>query len=319
MMRISSTVLALLLLLVAAPSYAVINTQAGTAGAQFLKFGAGARAGAMADSFSAIADDAHAAYYNPAGLSQLTGSQIAGAHTAYFQGVSYEVLDFAVPFARQEQFSRHAVAFGIYHLSVNDIERRTGDSTDPVGTFGASDGAYALSYAYGPSRRLSFGATGKYIVQNLDSYSGTAFALDLGTLYHLNPEGERPMTLAAVLRNAGTDTGYVSGAKDPLPVSLTLGLGLQAVPKRVKLNFEVTKYRDTDIFGALGGEYRHPFSDATTGALRFGYSSQRKDTPGLNGISLGGGVSFHRASFDVAWVPFGGLGDTFRYSLLVKF
>jgi hypothetical protein len=25
------------------------------------------------------------------------------------------------------------------------------------------------------------------------------------------------------------------------------------------------------------------------------------------------------AAFDFAWIPFGGLGDTFRYSLLVKF
>jgi hypothetical protein len=30
-------------------------------------------------------------------------------------------------------------------------------------------------------------------------------------------------------------------------------------------------------------------------------------------------VSFYRASFDFAWMPFGILGNTFRYSLLVKF
>lgn len=315
---IKTKLLAALFLMMARPARAV-NTEAGTSGAQFLKLGAGARAGAMADSFSAIADDAYAAYYNPGGLSQLKGAQLAGAHTAYFQGINYEALDFAYPFGRQEHYSRHTLAFGIYHLAVADIERRASDTTENIGTFGASDGAYAVSYAYGASRNLGLGVTGKYIVQNLDTYHAAAAALDAGVLYKLNPEARRPMSVAAVVRNLGTRTGFVSGQSDPLPVSGTLGMGYQAVPKRLALNLDLTKYRDTDLFAAFGGEYLHPFSPELSGALRFGYSSQRKDNAGLNGLAFGGGLAFHKAAFDFAWLPFGTLGDTFRYSLIVKF
>lgn len=307
------------LLAFSAPAWAV-SQQAGTAGAQFLKLGAGARAGGMADSFSALADDASAAYYNPAGLTQLKGVQLSGAHTALFQGISYEAVDFAVPFGREETHSRHALAVGIYYLSVGDIERRTSDSTDPVGTFGASDAAYALSYAHAFGRGLSLGLTGKYIAQSLDSYSARSFTADAGALYLVNPEGARPLTVAAVVKNMGGKSGgYVAGNGDQMPLGLTAAAAWRLVPKRFTLDLEATKYRDSDLFGSLGGEYTHPFNESISGALRFGYSSQRKDIDGLNGMAMGGGLNFHKASFDFAWQPFGVLGNTFRYSLLVRF
>jgi hypothetical protein len=307
-----------LLLLASAPARA-INGEAGTSGAQFLKLGAGARAGAMADSFAAVADDASAAYYNPAGLAQLPNTQLGGSHTSYFQGVNYEVLNFTHPIAKEEEYARHTLAFSVYQLSVSNIERRSNDTTDPTGTFGSSDGAYALSYAYGYSRRLSFGATGKYIAENLDSYHASGYAADLGVLYHMNPDASRPLTLAATVRNVGSRIGYVSSQTDPLPTSVTGSASYAVVPKLLRLNLDLTKYRDENTFAALGGELTHAFNEAASGAFRFGYTSERTANPGLNGISFGAGVSFRKAAFDFAWIPFGGLGDTFRYSLLVKF
>jgi hypothetical protein len=302
-----------------APAYGQ-STEAGTAGAQFLKLGAGARAGGMADSFAALADDSYAAYYNPAGLTQLKGTEFAGSHTSLFQGISYEVMDFAVPFGREEGYCRNAIAAGVYYLSVGDIELRTSDTTEPIGTFGASDGAYALSYAHAFDRRFSVGLTGKYIAQNIYSYNARSFAADAGALYQVNPDGSRPVSVAAVIKNMGSSSGgYVAGNSDPLPLGMTLAGAWRMFPKRFSLDLEATKYRDTDIFASLGGEYTYPFNDRISAALRFGYSSVRKDIDGLNGVALGGGISFYKASFDFAWQPFGVLGDTFHYSLIVRF
>jgi len=315
---VSFLALTLTLCAPAGPALAV-SSQAGTSGAQFLKLGSGARAGGMADAFTAVADDANAAYYNPAGLSQIKEPQLAGAHTAYFQGVSYEVVNFAYPWAKQEQYSSHVLSLGIYQLSVSDIQRRTSDSTDAVGTFGSSDGAYALSYAYAFNRRLSAGGSAKYISESIDSYRSSAVAFDGGVLYHMNPDGARPVSLAAAVRNLGSRTGYITGNSDPLPLNVTLAGSMQIVPKAFTLDAEVSRYRDSNAFASIGAEYTHQVNEAIGSAFRAGYTTERSASQGFNGAALGAGLTFKKAAFDFAWQPFGTLGDTFRYSLIVKF
>ena len=312
--------LALALLLLAVPAAAVSNT-AGTSGAQFLKLGSGARAAAMGDAFTAIADDAFAAYYNPAGLARLARPQFGGAHSAMFEGVGYQSLSFVVPFGRDERIenegNKHALGLSVYYLGVGDIERRSGDSTNAVGTFSAGDSAYAASYSYAPTDRLSLGATGKYIHQTIDSYSGSAMAADLGVLYRLNPSSQRPVTVAGSVRNVGPGIGY-AGQKDPLPTTVVVA-GAVAVTKGITFDLDLGKTRDSSVYAALGGEGRRELTEGIIGAVRAGYNSSRRDIGGLAGLSAGGGLIFPKAAVDMAWIPFGTLGDAFRFSLLIKF
>ena len=311
MRTIAAPALLLAFALAGAPASAASN--AGTAGAQFLKLGAGARAGAMADACVAVEGDAFSVYHNPAALARLEQPQLGGAHAALFQGITYQALTFAYPSEK-----KRAVGLGIFYLGVGDIERRTGDSTSPAGTFNASDAAYVASYAHAFGDRLSLGVNGKYITQNIDSYSGNAFAADLGALYRLNPGSERPVLVGAALRNAGSAIGYVSSARDPLPTSGHFGASFRPV-KTFGFSVETGKYRDSDLYGAFGAEAKKSFGEASAAALRFGYTSARRTNDGLNGITAGAGLSFHKAAFDFAWIPFGTLGDSFRFSLLIKF
>ncbi len=324
-MRNRNTALLVLALLTLGGPALAASSAAGTSGAQFLKLGAGARAGAMADAFTAIADDAFAAYYNPAGLARLQKSQLGGAHSALFQGVSYQSLAFVVPFGRGEgrerietESNHHAIGFSIYYLGVGDIERRTGDTTKPVGTFNSADSAYALSYAYAPNDRLSLGFTGKYVSQSIDTYRGSAMAADLGVLYRVNPHTEKPITLGASIRHIGNRIGYVSSETDPLPTTVVFG-GAAALNKSFIIDLDVGKARDSDAYVALGAEAKHNLTEGVAGAFRAGFTSSRRDNGGLAGVTAGAGLSFQKASFDFAWIPFGALGDAFRFSLLVKF
>ncbi len=324
-MRNHRGVLLLLALLASAGSARAKSSAAGTSGAQFLKLGAGARAGAMGDAFTAIADDAFAAYYNPAGLVRLQRPQLGGAHSALFQGVSYQSLAVVIPFGRAEGRERietggnkHALGLSIYYLGVGDIERRTGDSTLPVGTFNSADSAYAFTYAYAASDRLSLGVTGKIINQTIDSYSGAALAADLGALYRMNPLSEKPVSLGVSIRNVGKRIGYTASESDPLPTTITAAAAV-SVTKNVLVDLDLGKARDADPYVALGGEARHVLTEGITGAFRAGFTSSRRDNGGLAGVTAGGGLAFQKASFDFAWIPFGALGDAFRFSLLVKF
>jgi len=306
-----------LCLSLATPAWS-INSRAGTAAAQFLKLGAGSRAGAMGEAYSAVADDVYAVYYNPGALTLLTRPQLAAAHTQHFQDIDYEFAAFAYPLKVENGYARHSLAAAIYSLGISDLERRTGDTASPTGTFDAGDYSYNLSYAYRVDRKLGVGVTGKWIHQTIDSFSSNAYALDAGLLFRPRPDAARPFSFAMVLKNVGTEVDF-AGVKDPLPVGLTLGAGTCILPKRLKVDVDLTKFRDTDIFIAAGTEYLHSFAPGITGAFRAGLSTHRRENEGFNELSLGAGINFHRASFDFAWVPFGVLGNTFRYSLMIRF
>ncbi|MBI3299312.1 MAG: PorV/PorQ family protein [Elusimicrobia bacterium] len=318
MHRSLSLMAAFAVLLCPTAARAAINPGAGTSGAQFLKLGAGSRAGAMGEAYSAIADDVYGVYYNPAALTRLTESQIAAAHAEHFQGISYDFAAFAYPFGRETGHSRHVLAGSIYNLSIADIERRTADTRAPIGTFEAGDYAYTLSYAYRAMPNLSLGVSGKLIHETIDSYSASAYAADLAALYTIDDVFRgRPLWLSGVIKNLGTDISF-AGVTDPLPRGLVVGAGTR-LSKRTKLAVDVTKYRDTNAFIGAGVEYLHPFTQNVSGALRGGINTHRIDNEGMNLMSFGAGINFYRAGFDFAWVPYGDLGNTFRFSLVLRF
>lgn len=304
------------LLALAPAAQAASNT--GRAGAQFLKLGASARAGGMGDAFTAVSDDAYAVHYNPAGLALLTKAQVGGGHTSLFQKVTYQSFALAVPYGKEVDYSRNVIGFGVLYLGVGDIERRTGDSTDPVGSFGASDSAYTFSWAHGFSTQLQAGASAKLISTAIDSYRGNAMAVDLGVLYRVALPADAT-TVGFSIKNLGQKIGYVPSQKDPLPLAVSAGATFHPA-KPILLSLETGKAYDADPYGALGLEGRKQFSEDGLGAaLRFGYNSTRRDLGTMSGVSAGAGLRFPKGDLDLAWVPFGPLGDSFRFTLLVKF
>jgi hypothetical protein len=67
-------------------------------------------------------------------------------------------------------------------------------------------------------------------------------------------------------------------------------------------------------------ELNRPFAPDFAAALRGGYRTVGQEKlGGLSGLSAGAGITWRQFSLDFAWVPYGDLGETFRYSLLVKF
>lgn len=307
-----------LVLALAGAGRALAASNEGTAGAQFLKLGSSARAGGMGDAFTAVSDDAYAVHYNPAGLSRLERGQIGGGHTALFQKITYQSFALALPWGKEEGYNRHALGFGVLYLGVGDIERRVGDSTDPVGSFGAADAAYSVSYSRGFSERLSVGGTAKFISQSIDTYRGNSYAGDLGALYRVGEDPDAPVVGAAI-KHLGKKIGYTAAEQDPLPTTVSFGAALRPFRRKLLVSLEAGKAYDADPYGALGLEGRKRLGDTAAAALRAGYNSSRRELGTMSGLSAGAGLSFPKADFDFAWLPFGPLGDSFRFSLLVKF
>ena len=76
---------------------ASLEASSGTESASFLDIPVGARPAAMGSAYSALATDAYAPTWNPAGLGELDSLQIAAQHVAYLQSTAYEYASAAVP------------------------------------------------------------------------------------------------------------------------------------------------------------------------------------------------------------------------------
>jgi hypothetical protein len=289
------------------PSYAV-GKKAGTSGAQFLKIGAGARPTAMGDAFVGIADDVNAVYYNPAGLGFMDRPEFTAMHTQYFQGLDYDYGAFAQP------LKMGTLAISAATLKTDAITRRGADES-ALGTFENQDAAYALSYGRKFGDTLAGGVTARWVRESIDSTSAQTWSTDWGI--HKRFEG-RPFTLGLAVRHLGKKITF-NEEGDPLPLTIDGGAGMDLLQNRLKLGLDVRHVRDTGLKYGLGAEWHQSLRDKYRYAVRAGYNSANTDAGGATGISLGAGVGFRALDLDFAWIPFGNLGNTFRYAAHLKF
>lgn len=280
----------------------------GTAGAQFLKIGAGARAVGMGEAFTGIANDVTSIYWNPAGLTQLEQPAFEAMYLDWFQGMNYQFLAFAYP-----------TDVGTFGLSlsgfdVNDIERREEDTAEPINEFGATDMAYTLAYSKKVMEDLSAGFSVKIIKQEIDSYDAQAFATDIGFLYNTPVE---KLTAGFVVQNFGSKVKFIS-VPDPLPLRIKLGLGYRLFSDKLTVGADVVAPRDNRIYGSGGCEYASNIISDLSVSVRAGYKAGM-NIGKFDGLAVGAGLGYKNFNIDGAWVPYGDLGNTFRYSLGVKF
>jgi len=181
-------------------------SKVGTTGAAFLKIGVG-RSTAMGDAFVAVADDASASYFNPAGLARVN-RQVQLNHVDWIADVNHEHLAVVLPMTN---FGTVAVA--VTALTMGQMEQTTVDNPstrlrEDEGTglfFGASDMALAVSYARILTDKLSFGLTAKVVQQSIWDMSASALGFDLGLFYNT---GFKSLRIGAAVTNYGTQLSF---------------------------------------------------------------------------------------------------------------
>lgn len=265
----------------------------GTTGANFLKIGVGARAAAMGDAFTAVADDSTSLYWNPAGLVRIEKHELSTMYNMWFEGISQGYVSVGFPLLGG------TMGLGTNYVSMGDLEGRD-ESGNPTGTFQASDLAVCIGFA-GRLGKLSLGLSGGMVRSTVAADSNSAFLGTVGGLFEIG----KNFSVGAVAQNLGTKLG-----EDSLPLILKAGLALEV--GSFFLAADIGKSQDTDLYYCVGIESWI----GSVVALRAGYRTGRDVGPGWTA-----GLGFKMGGFalDYAYVPYSNLGNTHRISLGIGF
>ena len=271
-----------------------LHVAAETVGMPFLRLNAGARGAALAEAVTAL-PDAEAASANPAALRTDGRRTLAFTHVAWIQSIRHDYL--SALFAGK----RSTWAVTAQLSQADDLERRTGPTTDPLGSFGVYDGAVGLSYARVWTTYLRLGGSVRLIRQAIATRTATGAAFDLGALRSLGDY----LHLGFAVRNLGGMSALGESATS-LPRSGRLGLSYTRLP-HLLVSGEIQRARGSSISLHLGAEW----TATRRLTLRAGYQ-----TTDSRHLSAGLGLKTERWSVDYAFVPFdSGLGEAHRLSL----
>lgn len=307
--------------------------RSGISAFQFLKIGVGARGVAMGESFVAVANDASALYWNPAGLVQSSENQAFLSHTEYvadirhdYVGVTYHLTD------------ADAVGVTLTSLHMKDMEVTT--ETQPGGTgryFSFGDVGIGLSYARKMTDQFSFGATVRYVEETLDVLKMRSVMVDLGTYYWTGLGTSR---FGVVISNFGADVAP-TGTTTPLsgqavtsfqtfslPTVFKLGIAMDPVltdDQRVTASVQLNHPNDNAENVRLGVEYAWQNTFFLRGGVKrtIGQKLLAADETSEESYTLGAGVRvaavLTTVGADYAYASFSRLGSVHRLSLTLTF
>jgi len=271
-------------------SASLVQAQSGGQPGAFLQYGVGARALGMGGAFYAIADDATAAYWNPAGLAHQQRKELTTMQATLWEQTQFTYFGYAHPTSTKGTF-----AFGMTQLISDGFEKvsakfdpNTGDPTEvkTEGSFSDEKRAIALSWGRVATETTAFGISFKQISRQLDSSADTGMALDIGALRLMGPRYRLAIGIQNVFSTTSGDTD------DKYPVIVKIGNSLRLFKERLLLGFDVQKSQSAELNWRFGGEYWA----ARWFAFRFGLLA----APQIQETDFGFGFRFRRLQFDIA-------------------
>ncbi|MBN1999485.1 PorV/PorQ family protein [candidate division KSB1 bacterium] len=215
----------------------------------FLMISPGARAAGMGEAFVALADDATAVFWNPAGLAFQQGRELTLMHANWLpqfdSDLFYEFGAYRHPVEGIGTFGAN-----ITFLNLGKQYITGEDSPEILGEFSSYE--FALSGTYGTliSENWSVGVGLRYIRSNLSDVGAgaekgegkaNAFGFDVATLYKVPMLPQ--LSFGLNLSNMGPKITYIDAAQaDPLPTNLKVGFAYKIVD---------TKFNKLTVVGDL--------------------------------------------------------------------
>jgi opacity protein-like surface antigen len=315
-------------------------TKVGTTAAKFLSIPVGARSIGMGGAFAALADDASALYWNPAGIARLYSNEAMFSHADWIADVKFNYGAVVVPLS-----GIGTLGLSFTSVSMDDMERTT--ELQPEGTsqfFSAGSFAVAVSYARNLTDWFSIGGSLKYVNEHIWNSSATGFAIDVGTLFStpfpgltfgagitnfgtkMNMTGDDLLIPVGVSTNSGTNQNINARlATDDfdLPLTLRIGVAYQPIADEDQvLTLAVDAYHPNDNSESIniGGEYAlfQRIVALRAGLKGLGLKDSEEE------FAIGAGLNYEittglRLRFDYSFQRFGRLSNVNSFAIGVVF
>ncbi|GMQ81467.1 MAG: type IX secretion system outer membrane channel protein PorV [Rhodothermia bacterium] len=220
-----------------APVAGIVAAQGGpgSAAVVFLKIEPDSRAAGMGNAGVALADNASAIFWNPAGLAFQKGTEAAITHSEWLPqfdaGLYYEYL-----VAKHNLPGWGTIGAHLTYLNLGKHEGRD-EQNNPTGTFNSYDMALGLSFGFKVTKRFALGTSLRFIYSNLapgqivgaqKTRAGVSTAFDVAGLYRTKPfkmgNALGSLSLGFNLANMGPKIQYSDNAQaDPIPTNFRFG------------------------------------------------------------------------------------------------
>jgi hypothetical protein len=163
------------------------QSNVGTTAASFLEIGIGARSLAMGGAFTAVADDATALYWNPAGRTNILRPAAHFYYAPWFVDIDFTHGAAVVPLGRMG-----TIGLSITSVTMGEMKVRTLQVPEGTGElFEVSNLALATTYARKLTDRFSFGLNIKLVQEKIWHMNANVIAADVGCLFVTKNKGIR--------------------------------------------------------------------------------------------------------------------------------
>lgn len=301
--------------------------RAGISAYTFLKMDISPRSAAMGGASICNSGDAFSTYLNPAGMAELQQSQVGLSHTFWTAGINHSYLSAVIPTSKGN-FGTH-----LNYLSSGYMPVRTTFQPDGTGQqFSAFYSSVGLSYAKKLTDFFSYGASVRWVHEQLAEVQANTATIDLGFLYRTD---FKDLSFGVNVQNFGfsskikgaweLDSTFYNRALtiDNFPPPTVFQLGVSMVPYKneagdqsLTVALQLNHPNDNAENIRLGAEYNYK----SLLFVRLGYKINVKDQPfPTSGIGIRTRVGRHPLRIDYAFEPMRYLGNIHKVGVSVQF
>ncbi len=305
-------------------------TKVATSAANWLKIESGARGISMGGSQVASGRGISGAYYNPASIAFIKGSETYFSKSAYLAGITHNTIGYGTRLTPTDYFGLH-----LFYLDSGEMEVTTVPSPNGTGEyFNVLDLSLRLIYGKQLTDRLRIGGVIKYIREQIYTTHMQSFVFDLGSNFNTGIYG---IILGMSVSNFGPDVQFTGeGLEVPVADTTDISGMLSKITKKFSVPLIFRLGIQKDVFGSdeksgsrltVSADAINPIDYTMYAGLGVEYSWRDMaffragthlfhDTAGL---SLGGGLRWKIIAVDYAYVNYGILEETHQFGIGLEF